>query len=75
MSEIVAGRRRVESHQVLVRIADGFDIPRELMGLSWWGPDSTYCGQVTVAEPSRGVSEDIRRRALIAATSVRYCKV
>src|ERR1051326_5377517 len=70
VSEIVAGRRRVESPQVLVRIAEGFDIPRELMGLSWWAPDSTYCGDVEVAEPSRGVSEDIRRRALIAATSM-----
>ncbi|MGH3906157.1 MAG: helix-turn-helix domain-containing protein [Pseudonocardiaceae bacterium] len=70
VSDIIARRRRVESHQVLVRIADGFDIPRELMGLSWWGPDGTYCGEVTVAEPSRGVSEAIRRRALIAATSM-----
>jgi transcriptional regulator with XRE-family HTH domain len=70
VSEIVAGRRRVESHQVLVRIAEGFGIPRELMGLSWWGPGSTYCGEVRVAEPARGVSEDIHRRALIAATSM-----
>src|ERR671917_633913 len=34
VSEIVAGRRRVESHEVLGRIAENFDIPRELMGLS-----------------------------------------
>jgi transcriptional regulator with XRE-family HTH domain/tetratricopeptide (TPR) repeat protein len=70
VSEIVAGRRRVEGHQVLVRIAAGFDIPRELMGLSWWGPGGTYCGQVTVAEPSRRVGEDMRRRVVVAATSM-----
>jgi transcriptional regulator with XRE-family HTH domain len=70
VSEIVAGRRRVESHQVLVRIAEGLGIPRELMGLSWWGPDGTYAGKVTVAEPLTREGEDVRRRALIAATSM-----
>lgn len=52
VSEIAAGSRRMESHQVLVRIAEGFGIPRELIGLSWWGPDGTYCGEVTLAEPT-----------------------
>ncbi len=70
VSEIVAGRRRVESHQVLVRIAEGFDIPRELMGLSWWGPGGTYCGEVTVTEPPTGEGADVRRRTLIATTSM-----
>ncbi len=70
ISEIAAGHRRVESHQVLVRIAESFGIPRELMGLSWWGAECTYCGEVTVAEPPMGEGEDVRRRALIAATSV-----
>ncbi len=70
VSEIVAGRRRVESHQVLVRIAEGFDIPRELMGLSWWGPGGTYCGEVPVTEPPKEESEDVRRRTLIATTSM-----
>ncbi|MGQ0775459.1 MAG: helix-turn-helix domain-containing protein [Pseudonocardiales bacterium] len=66
VSDIVAGRRRVESHQVLMRIADGFDIPRELMGLSWWGPDGTYAGKVTVTESPTRESEEMRRRTLIA---------
>ncbi|HKR48090.1 MAG TPA: helix-turn-helix transcriptional regulator [Pseudonocardiaceae bacterium] len=68
VSEIVAGRRRVESHQVLVRIAESYDIPRELMGLSWWGPGGTYCGEVPVAEPPTGEGEAMRRRTLIATT-------
>ncbi len=70
VSEIVAGRRRVESHQVLVRIAEGFDIPRELMGLSWWSPDGTYCGDVPVAEALTREGEDVRRRTLIATTTM-----
>ncbi|MGH3902249.1 MAG: helix-turn-helix domain-containing protein [Pseudonocardiaceae bacterium] len=70
VSDIVAGRRRVESKQVLVRIADGFDIPRELMGLSWWGPGGTYCGEVPVTEPPMREGEDVRRRALLATTSM-----
>ncbi|MGH3692533.1 MAG: helix-turn-helix domain-containing protein [Pseudonocardiaceae bacterium] len=70
VSEIAAGHRRVESHQVLVRIAEGFGIPRELLGLSWWGSEGTYCGEVTAAEPPTGEGADVRRRALIAATSM-----
>lgn len=70
VSEIVAGRRRVESHQVLVRIAEGFDIPREFMGLSWWSPDGTYCGDVPVAEALTREGEDVRRRTLIATTTM-----
>ncbi len=69
VSEIVLGRRRVESHEVLVRIAERYDIPRELMGLSWWGPGGTYCGEVPVAGPPME-GEDVRRRAVIAATSL-----
>ncbi len=70
VSEIAAGHRRVENHQVLVRIAERLDIPPELMGLSWWSPDGTYCGEVTVAESPKGVDEDVYRRTLIAATSM-----
>ncbi len=70
VSEIIAGRRQVESHQVLVRIAEGFGIPRELMGLSWWGPHGAYCGEVTVAEAPAKEGEDVRRRTLIATTSM-----
>ncbi|MGH3803687.1 MAG: hypothetical protein ACRDTD_26865, partial [Pseudonocardiaceae bacterium] len=67
---IVAGRRRVQSHQVLGRIADGFDIPRQLMGLSWWGPEGTYAGKLTIVGPPTKEGEDVRRRTLIAATSM-----
>jgi hypothetical protein len=70
VSEIVVGRRRVESHEVLGRIAENFDIPRELMGLSWWGPGGTYCGEVPVTESSTGEGEDVRRRTLLATTSM-----
>ncbi|MGH3906245.1 MAG: helix-turn-helix domain-containing protein [Pseudonocardiaceae bacterium] len=70
VADIVAGRRRVESHRLLVRIVEGFDIPRELMGLSWWGPDGAYAGKVTVPEAPTREREDVRRRALIAATSM-----
>jgi transcriptional regulator with XRE-family HTH domain len=70
VSEIVAGRRRVESHEVLVRIAEGFDIPRELMGLSWWGPDGTYCGGGPVTESPTREGEDVRRRVLLGSTSM-----
>ena len=42
VSEIVAGRRTVEDHQLLRRIVTGLGIPPELMGLSWWGSDGTW---------------------------------
>ncbi|MCA1606098.1 MAG: helix-turn-helix domain-containing protein, partial [Acidobacteria bacterium] len=43
VSEIIKGRV-VKDYRLLERIAEGLSIPRELMGLSWWGPDGTYCG-------------------------------
>jgi len=71
VSEILKGRR-VLSYDLLVRITDRLGIPRERMGLSWWGPDGThagpngaYGGQVTVAQPSEGVDEDMLRRQAI----------
>jgi transcriptional regulator with XRE-family HTH domain len=67
VSEIVSSRRRVESYQLLVRIAESLGIPREFMGLSWWGPDGAYCGEARVVE-SPEEDEEMRRRALIAAT-------
>ena len=67
VSEILTGRR-VLSYDLLVRITEGLAIPRELMGLSWWGPEGThagpdgaYRGEVTVASPE-GVDEMLRRR-------------
>jgi transcriptional regulator with XRE-family HTH domain len=35
ISEIVAGHRQVHSYELLVRIADGLDIPRGWMGLAY----------------------------------------
>ncbi|HEU0089889.1 MAG TPA: helix-turn-helix domain-containing protein [Pseudonocardiaceae bacterium] len=73
VSEIVSGRRRVENHQVLRRICGGLEIPFELMGLSWWGPDGsywgpdgTYSGEVAVADPWEGVEDDVLRRHMVA---------
>jgi len=63
VSEIVKGRR-VIAYDVLVRIADGLGVPRGLMGLSY-GEPGAYGGQVTVANPSEGVDEDMLRRQAI----------
>jgi len=69
ISEILKGRR-VLSYDLLVRIADGLGIPRELMGLSWCGPEGThagpggaYGGEVAVADPE-GVAEMLRRHVI-----------
>jgi transcriptional regulator with XRE-family HTH domain len=69
VSEILTGRR-VLSYDLLVRITEGLAIPRELMGLSWWGPeashpgpDGAYRGEVTVTDPER-VAEMLRRHVI-----------
>jgi transcriptional regulator with XRE-family HTH domain len=74
VADIITGRRtRVQVYEVLVRIAEGLRIPRERMGLSFWGPDGkyygppgTYPGGVTVATTPEGVSPAMLRRHLIA---------
>jgi transcriptional regulator with XRE-family HTH domain len=65
VSEIFKGRR-VIAYDVHERIATGLGIPPELMGMSWWGPDGTYCGGVTGANTPKGVSAEMLRRHLIA---------
>lgn len=77
VSEIVAGLRKVENHQLFSRIATGLGIPPELMGLSWWGSDGTWYGsegtypeEVTVADPPEGDDDEMRRRAVILAAPV-----
>jgi len=72
VSEILKGRR-VRDVTVLERIAEGLGIPRELMGLSYGGhgagsEDSAY--PETEDGPGPEVEEEMRRRALIAATSL-----
>lgn len=69
VSEILGGRQ-VIAYEVLDRIATGLGIPREMMGMSWWAPDGTYAGQVTVGDPPEGVDEEMHRRALLAAGAV-----
>jgi transcriptional regulator with XRE-family HTH domain len=58
VSEILNGRV-VRDYQVLERIADGLDIPRAAMGLS-------YAGGVTDAEAPEGVSAEMLRRHILA---------
>jgi hypothetical protein len=74
IADIIAGRRaRVQVYEVLVRIAEGLTVPRERMGLSFWGPDGKYYGPpgtypegVTVTHTPGGVSSAMLRRHLIA---------
>lgn len=63
--EILAGRR-VLTYPVLERIVTGLDIPAQLAGVSWHGPDGTdaYPDDVTVTEPEG--AEDMLRRHLLA---------
>ncbi len=68
VSEILKGRR-VLAYDVLVRIAEGLGVPRELMGLSY-GEHHIYRGEVTVSDPPKGDDDEMRRRAVILATPV-----
>ncbi|MGH3798529.1 MAG: helix-turn-helix domain-containing protein [Pseudonocardiaceae bacterium] len=78
VADILSGRRGlVENHRVLRRITGGLDIPPEMMGLSWWGPDGRYYGPddtypegVTVADTPKGVSAKMMRRHLLALGGV-----
>ena len=68
VSEILKGRRRVLSYDLLVRIADRLGIPRELMGLSYGtsGGEGFYRGEATVAGAPEGVSAEMLRRHVLA---------
>ena len=74
VADILAGRRgRMRAYDVLVRTAQGLGIPRERMGLSFWGPDGrwygpacTYPGEDTAAPTSKEVTAAMLRRHLIA---------
>ena len=71
VSEILAGRR-VMAYDVLVRIAEGLGIPRQLMGLGYGtsGGDAAYRGEVTVAGAPEGVSTEMLRRHVLALGGV-----
>ena len=60
MSEIIAGRQ-VRDVLVLERIADGLGVPRGWMRLGY--------GENRPATPPEEVDEDVKRRALLAATT------
>ncbi|MGH3992172.1 MAG: hypothetical protein ACRDSN_06855, partial [Pseudonocardiaceae bacterium] len=71
VADIMTGRRgRVMAYDVIERTAEGLTVPRERMGLSYWGPDGHYYGPedaypggVTVAE-LEGVADVLRRHVL-----------
>ncbi len=61
--EIVNGRRQVQGYDVFTRLAEGFGIPRGLMGLA-------YDGDGQPPQTSEEVDEEMKRRALMAAGSI-----
>src|SRR5262245_49130855 len=63
VSEILAGRQ-VMSYDVLVRIADGLQVSRGSMGLAYAGLDGEELEPIFDE-----VTEDMRRRALLAVGS------
>ena len=67
VSEVLAGRQ-VQAYDVLVRVADGLGVPRGWMGLAY---DHAYAGGQT-PPPSGGeeLTEDMKRRAFLAAASM-----
>ncbi|MGH3921489.1 MAG: helix-turn-helix domain-containing protein, partial [Pseudonocardiaceae bacterium] len=67
--EILKGRR-VKDITLLERIVSRLGIPPELMRLSAYGPDGTYCGEDKVADPPEGVNEEMRRRVMLASAGV-----
>ncbi|MGH3972920.1 MAG: helix-turn-helix domain-containing protein [Pseudonocardiaceae bacterium] len=65
VSEVLKGRR-VMAYDVLVRVAQGLEVPRSWMGLA-------YDEGAESMDPAVGeevIDEDMRRRALLAAASV-----
>ncbi len=66
--EILQGRM-VRMYDVLVRICEGLELPREVMGLSY-GPGGAYAGAVTVANPPEGGDADMERRTVIGSVSL-----
>jgi transcriptional regulator with XRE-family HTH domain len=71
VSNIIKGRR-VIGYRVLVRIADGLGIPRELMNLGPAEGVGAYAGGGPGTEPIEEVDEEMRRRALFAAAGVAF---
>ncbi|MGH3753750.1 MAG: helix-turn-helix domain-containing protein [Pseudonocardiaceae bacterium] len=76
VADILSGRRVVENHRVLRRIAGGLAVPPERMGLSWWGPDGSHHGpdgaypEGGTVSTLKGVSAEMLRRHLLALGGV-----
>ncbi|MGQ0778734.1 MAG: hypothetical protein ACT4NY_30690 [Pseudonocardiales bacterium] len=75
VSEIMHGTRRVREVQVLERIADGLEVPWPLLRLLKQAPDEdgtypTEGGPTEEGGPDPEVDEEMKRRVLIAATSL-----
>ncbi|MDQ3763099.1 MAG: helix-turn-helix transcriptional regulator [Actinomycetota bacterium] len=69
VSEILHGRK-VQSYAVLVRIAQGLGVSRGSMGLAYLDERDEYEGPEPLFEE---VTEDMKRRALLAAGAVALC--
>lgn len=67
VSEILKGRRVVQAYDVLVRIAEGLDVPRGWMGLDY---DEEVLKSAGSAVGEEVVEENMKRRALLATGGV-----
>ncbi|MGH3913599.1 MAG: helix-turn-helix domain-containing protein, partial [Pseudonocardiaceae bacterium] len=70
VSEIMHGDRRVRDVEVLERIADGLGVPRPLLRLLSHVPSDDGAYPTREDGPDPEVDEEVKRRALIAATSL-----
>ncbi|MGH4007510.1 MAG: helix-turn-helix domain-containing protein [Pseudonocardiaceae bacterium] len=66
VSEILTGRRVVRAYDVLVRIAEGLDVPRGWMGLAY----DEVLESAGLAVGEEVVDENMKRRALLAVGGV-----
>ncbi|MBV9142936.1 MAG: helix-turn-helix transcriptional regulator [Pseudonocardiales bacterium] len=72
VSEIINKGRQVTKHQVLMRIADGLGIPRELMNLGPTQSISTYPGSGGLPERTEEEIATRRRRIIVALGTAAY---
>jgi transcriptional regulator with XRE-family HTH domain len=66
VSEILKGRRVVQAYDVLVRIAEGLNVPRAWMGLAY-DEDEVAESSVGLAVGEEVVDENMKRRVLLTA--------
>jgi transcriptional regulator with XRE-family HTH domain len=72
VSEIIHKGRHVTTHQVLVRIADGLGIPRELMNLGPTQGTGAYPGSGGLLERTEEEIATRRRRVIMALGTTAY---